>query len=100
MRHGEAQCICSLEIDHQLEFRRLLHRQIGGVLAPENPSVAQCQCRDLLAPARQERIGGTGLASGGCITLPDYVEKLRRPSIKQSARNCCCDNFGYLDALN
>src|SRR5919198_2528904 len=37
-RHFEPKCFCSLEIDHQLEFGWLLHRQIGRALTPENPS--------------------------------------------------------------
>ena len=35
-RDREAACICSLEIDHQLEFCRLLDRQIGRLGAVEN----------------------------------------------------------------
>jgi len=37
-RHGEAELLGGLEVDHQLEGRRLLDRQIGGLLALENPS--------------------------------------------------------------
>jgi hypothetical protein len=39
-RHGQAQCLCGLEVDHQLKFRRLLHRQIGWFLALQNPPSA------------------------------------------------------------
>jgi hypothetical protein len=28
--------LAGLEVDDQLEFRGLLHRQVGGLLAPEN----------------------------------------------------------------
>ena len=31
MRHGETERPGGLEIDHQLEFGRLLHRQVGGL---------------------------------------------------------------------
>ena len=37
-RHGETKRLSGLEIDDQLEFGRLLHRQIGGLLALEYPS--------------------------------------------------------------
>src|SRR6267142_787496 len=37
-RHGEAEGLGSLEIDDQLECRRLLDRQIGWPLALEDPS--------------------------------------------------------------
>jgi len=28
-RHREAECLCGLEVDHQLKVRRPLHRQVG-----------------------------------------------------------------------
>ena len=31
LRHGQAECFCGLEVDHQLEFCRLLDRQFGGL---------------------------------------------------------------------
>src|SRR6266852_1434877 len=30
-RDGEAQCLCRLQVDDQLELRRLLHGQVGGL---------------------------------------------------------------------
>jgi hypothetical protein len=33
--HGQTECLCSLEIYHQLELGRLLHWQIGGPLASQ-----------------------------------------------------------------
>ena len=35
-RHGEAERLGGLEVDHQLEFGRLLDRQIGGLGAVED----------------------------------------------------------------
>ena len=35
-RHGEAERLRGLEVDHQLEFRRLLDRQIGWLGAVED----------------------------------------------------------------
>src|SRR5262245_35539517 len=37
-RNREAERLCGLEIDDQLDFRRLLDRQVGGLFAPENPA--------------------------------------------------------------
>ena len=34
--HGEAERLSGFEIDHELELGRLLHRQVGGLSAPEN----------------------------------------------------------------
>jgi hypothetical protein len=36
-RHSEAKRFGSLQVDHQIEFGRLLYRQIGGLGAFENP---------------------------------------------------------------
>ena len=35
-RHVEAERLCGLEIDHQLELGRLLYRQVGRLLALED----------------------------------------------------------------
>jgi hypothetical protein len=37
-RHGEAERLGGLEVDHELKSRRPLDRQIGGFLALENPT--------------------------------------------------------------
>ena len=37
MRHGEAKDFGGLEVDHHLEFRDLLDRQISGFVAPNDP---------------------------------------------------------------
>ena len=37
-RDGEAERLGGLEVDDQLDFGRLLDRQIGGLLALENPA--------------------------------------------------------------
>jgi hypothetical protein len=36
LRHGQAKRFGGLEVDHQLVLGRRLHRQVGGLLAPEN----------------------------------------------------------------
>src|SRR5215472_18522485 len=37
-RNGETECLRGFQVDHQIELSRLHHRQIGGLLALENPS--------------------------------------------------------------
>jgi len=37
-RDGEPKCFCGLEVDGQLEFGRLHHRQIGRLYTPKNPA--------------------------------------------------------------
>jgi hypothetical protein len=32
-RHGDAEHLCGLQVDYQLELDRLLHRQLGGALS-------------------------------------------------------------------
>ena len=34
--HGEAECLCSLEVDHQLVLGRRLNRHVGRLLALED----------------------------------------------------------------
>ena len=54
-RHGKAERLGGLEVDHQLDFDGLLHRQLGRFLALENAAsidadqtvgVRQCCCRN------------------------------------------------------
>src|SRR5207248_2458654 len=54
-RHGEAERLGGLEIDHQLVFRRCLHRKIGGFLAIQNAMNVACSLSPL---ARQIRTIG------------------------------------------
>jgi hypothetical protein len=35
-RHGKTERFCDPELDHVMEFCRLLNRKIGGLLAPKN----------------------------------------------------------------
>ena len=37
-RNSQAERLGGLQIDHQLESRRLLHRKVGGLFAFENPA--------------------------------------------------------------
>ena len=41
-RDGKAECFGRLEVDRQFELRRLLHRQIGGFSALEQPIDVNC----------------------------------------------------------
>jgi len=36
LRYGEPQLLCRLQVDHQLEDRRLHYRKISGLLAAED----------------------------------------------------------------
>src|SRR5262245_4860432 len=38
LRHGDAECLRSPEVDDQLDFRCLLHRKILGLFSLENPA--------------------------------------------------------------
>jgi hypothetical protein len=33
LRHGDAERLCGLQVDYQLELDRLLHRPVGGALS-------------------------------------------------------------------
>ena len=37
-RHGQAECLCGVKIDDQFEIGRLLDRQIGRLVALQDPS--------------------------------------------------------------
>jgi len=45
-RHGEAERLGGVEIDHQLECRRLLYRQVGRLRTLEDPArvIAELGC--------------------------------------------------------
>src|SRR5262245_54525563 len=67
-RHFEANRFCGLEIDHQLELRRLLHREVGGLGA----------LQDLVhkhgaAPEEIEKAWPVRHETAGFHTLPDAV---------------------------
>src|SRR5215475_4315975 len=42
-RNGQSECLCSLEVYHQLEFGRQLNRQVRGVCTLEN-EINICCC--------------------------------------------------------
>jgi glyoxylase-like metal-dependent hydrolase (beta-lactamase superfamily II) len=54
--HGKTECFRGLEVDNQLDFRGLLHRQIGRFLSFEHPTGIDAD--------RPERICNTGTAAG------------------------------------
>ena len=59
-RHGNAERLGGLEVEDQLDLRGLLHRQVSGLLAPENaPGVETGQTVRLLA---HQTAGGGELA--------------------------------------
>src|ERR1700730_1840614 len=37
-RDDKAECLGSLQVYHELDFHRLLDRQVGGLFAPEDPT--------------------------------------------------------------
>ena len=63
-RDGEAECPGGLEVDHQLVFGRRLHRQVGGLLAPEDAAGVDA---DLSTPPSRPRASTRSRALGGAI---------------------------------
>jgi hypothetical protein len=47
--HGEAKRLGRFEIDNEFDFRRLLHREVGGPLAVEYPHADTPYGRELCA---------------------------------------------------
>ena len=43
LRDGQAEGLGGLHVDHQLEFRRLLHRKVSGLLTLEYPIDIICR---------------------------------------------------------
>ena len=65
LRHSEIECLRSLEVDHQVVFRLLLHRQIGRFGAFENlsgVSAEQAPSRSKARPIADQAAGIDGLA--------------------------------------
>src|SRR5262249_23817472 len=65
MWHSETERLRSLEVDHQVEFRELLHRQIGRFDAFENPSgvsAEQVKGRSNARPIADQAAGIDGRA--------------------------------------
>ena len=50
--HGEAERLCGPETDDQLELRRLLNRQVGGLLAVEDAIHVTSRAPELFDPIR------------------------------------------------
>src|SRR5215471_917417 len=67
-RHFEANRFCGLEIDHQLELRRLLHREVGGLGALQDLVHKHGAAPEEIEKARPVRHETPGLN-----TLPDAV---------------------------
>jgi len=80
-RHGETQCFGGLEIDHQLEFCRLLDRQIGRLDA----------LQDFLheSGAEPKRIGTIDAVSHECA---DFGKGPRHSGDRQAVLECEIDD--------
>src|SRR5437870_3186997 len=66
LRHGEAECPSGFEIDDQLYFRGLQDRQVGRLLALENPASVDADLAISVGYACgvvHEPAGGSGLAN-------------------------------------
>ena len=48
----KAECLCRLEIDHQLVLHRRLHWQVGGLFALENAVDVTCRAAVLVGEIR------------------------------------------------
>jgi hypothetical protein len=69
-RNIEAKRPGGVEIDHQLEFGRLLHRQISGLLAPEYPiDIRRCSL-ELIDDVRA--VGNEAARSG---VKPEWIDR-------------------------
>src|SRR5215475_1487760 len=60
LRYGDAKRLRGLEVDHKLDFHRLLHRQIGGLLPLENPAGIDADLTDRLRKASAVAHEATG----------------------------------------
>ena len=70
MRHGEAERLGCLQVDDQLELGRLLHRQISGLLALEDPSGINA---DLAIDGREA--GSIADQAAGRRELPPRIDR-------------------------
>src|SRR5712692_6532637 len=100
--NGEAERLRSLEVDDQLELRRLLHRHIGRLLSLEyatdiyshktksvgdvSPVAHQAAGRRVVAPLSN---GGDGILGGQSCDLAALIKKVRIAS-----NHNCADTSG------
>jgi hypothetical protein len=68
--HRKAQCLGGLEVDHQLVFRRRLHRQIGRLLALENAIHIAGRAAELV-----DQVDPVGNEAPGCDVEADGVDR-------------------------
>src|SRR6266545_5058554 len=89
-RHGEAQRPGGLEVDEQLDLGRLLHRQVGRLVALENPAAVDT---DLTVRVRQTAAIAHQAAGGGKLAVLEdrghrvadrQCGELLAPAIEQS----------------
>ena len=57
-RHGKAERLGGLEVDHQFVLGRRLHRQVGGLLALENAIDVAGRAPELVEPDQARRRSG------------------------------------------
>ena len=66
-QHGEAECLSGLEIYHQIEFSRRLHRKVGGLLT--------------LVPPEARMISGESAATSDADFPKPKGAALKKPSL-------------------
>src|SRR5207244_9412076 len=71
-RHGDAERLCRLEIDEQLNFGGLLHRQVCGLLAFEDAPGIQAGQPILLLDAGSVRHQPTGRDERAIVIDPGH----------------------------
>src|SRR5262245_61271187 len=67
-RNRQTECLSGLEIDVQLDFSGLLHRQVGGFVAFENPAgidASEAVCLSNVRSVAQQTSGHSELAIRG-----------------------------------
>src|SRR5262245_16977602 len=102
MRHGQAERLGGLEVDHHLEFGRGLHRQVSGPLALKNAihvaSGLPVWLKRLWAVADQATLSSEEAEWIGCWQSMSGCERDDQTAIIKCQRNCHRDQAAIRSA--